>query len=426
MSTSASRRPGPASRRAGAARVLYLSYDGMCDPLGASQVLPYVTGLAARGHAITLVSFEKPARTAAERSKVQRACDDAGIAWRPMPYHKRPPILSTMFDIGRMRLLSAALNRECRFDVTHCRSYLPALVGLHLKRRHGVRFLFDMRGFWADERVDGRIWNLANPILRAVFNFFKRREADFLREADHIISLTAAGKNALVERRLGAAKPPITVIPCCVDFQAFRPIDARQKVLTRQRLGIPAGATVAAYLGSFGSWYMVAEMLAFFRVQLQRDPEAIFLIVSREPEAEIRAIAESHGVPGDRVIVQAAAREEVPALMSAADYGLFFIQPVFSKIASSPTKMGELLALELPMITNGDVGDVASIIAETGAGIVIRGFDDKAYGEALDELAALEPDMARWRPASRRWFDLENAVERYDAIYRELTSQHAG
>ena len=38
-------------------RALFLSYDGMTDPLGPSQVLPYLVGLAARGHRITLISF---------------------------------------------------------------------------------------------------------------------------------------------------------------------------------------------------------------------------------------------------------------------------------------------------------------------------------------------------------------------------------
>ena len=47
-------------------RALYISYDGMTDPLGRSQVLPYLQGLSERGHEITLLSCEKPARMAAE------------------------------------------------------------------------------------------------------------------------------------------------------------------------------------------------------------------------------------------------------------------------------------------------------------------------------------------------------------------------
>lgn len=169
---------------------------------------------------------------------------------------------------------------------------------------------------------------------------------------------------------------------------------------------------------------MVAELFAFFRIQLERDPGAIFLIVSREPAAEIRAAAEANSVPAGRIIVRPASREDVPRLMAAADYGLFFIQPVFSKKASSPTKMGELMALELSMITNGGVGDVAENIAETGAGVVVQRFDDDAYRAALDELTSLRPDMKRWREVSRKLFDLETGVERYDAIYRELVAKH--
>ena len=42
--------------------VLYISYDGMTDPLGQSQVLPYISGLNKYGINFHLISFEKPAR----------------------------------------------------------------------------------------------------------------------------------------------------------------------------------------------------------------------------------------------------------------------------------------------------------------------------------------------------------------------------
>ncbi len=41
--------------------VLYFSYSGALDPLGSSQVLPYVYGLADLGYRMRLVSFEKVA-----------------------------------------------------------------------------------------------------------------------------------------------------------------------------------------------------------------------------------------------------------------------------------------------------------------------------------------------------------------------------
>ncbi|MDZ7606956.1 MAG: hypothetical protein U5K79_15505 [Cyclobacteriaceae bacterium] len=39
--------------------ILYLTYDGLSYPLGQSQILPYLEGLAALGHPITIISFQK-------------------------------------------------------------------------------------------------------------------------------------------------------------------------------------------------------------------------------------------------------------------------------------------------------------------------------------------------------------------------------
>jgi len=39
--------------------VLYISYDGMTDPLGQSQVLPYLVNLSASGYNFTILSCEK-------------------------------------------------------------------------------------------------------------------------------------------------------------------------------------------------------------------------------------------------------------------------------------------------------------------------------------------------------------------------------
>ena len=136
----------------------------MCDPLGGSQVLPYLAGLTTLGHNVTLISFEKPERGAEELAAIGRQCIDAAIAWHPLRYHKRPPLFSSMYDVRRMRAQAERLHRSEHFDLVHCRSYLTALVGLRMKRRFGVPFIFDMRGFWPDERVDGGIWKLSSPV----------------------------------------------------------------------------------------------------------------------------------------------------------------------------------------------------------------------------------------------------------------------
>jgi glycosyltransferase involved in cell wall biosynthesis len=140
--------------------------------------------------------------------------------------------------------------------------------------------------------------------------------------------------------------------------------------------------------------------------------------VTQVPAEQIRAAAHARGIPDEAIVIRAARRSQVGMLMAAADAGIAFKQPSFSARACSPTKLGEMLAMELPVIVNGGVGDVAKVVQETGAGVVIDRFDRQPYEQALDRLEALHPDMERWRAASRGWFDLEQGVERYDAIYR--------
>ena len=155
--------------------ILYLSYDGMTDPLGQSQVLPYIIGLTKEGYSFHLVSFEKPDRYLQNRKTIEAICKENNIDWRPLKYTKRPPLLSTVWDVFKMKKVAKELHKKHSLSLIHCRSYISALIGLSFKRNYNVPFLFDMRGFWADERVDGGLWNLKNPIFKIVYNFFKRK-----------------------------------------------------------------------------------------------------------------------------------------------------------------------------------------------------------------------------------------------------------
>jgi len=51
-----------------------------------------------------------------------------------------------------------------RLRIVHARSYVPSVMALAIKRLTGVKYLFDMRGFWADERADGQLWPSPEPL----------------------------------------------------------------------------------------------------------------------------------------------------------------------------------------------------------------------------------------------------------------------
>src|SRR6185312_823213 len=163
--------------------VLYISYDGMTDPLGQSQVIPYLIGLCDKGFAFTILSFEKKTKYEERKLQIQNLLDSAGIKWSPLIYTKWPPVISTLYDYGRLKRKASQLHQSIKYDLVHCRSYIPALGGVAFKRKCNLPFIFDMRGFWADERVDGNLWNLNNPLFKTIYRFFKKKEIEFIKES---------------------------------------------------------------------------------------------------------------------------------------------------------------------------------------------------------------------------------------------------
>jgi len=411
----------PNDKAAPAGTILYITYDGLTDPLGRSQILPYLVGCAERGHRIHVLSCEKPERFAKDRGRIEAICGEAGIAWHPMSYHKAPPVLSSMYDLAMLKRTAARLHRRHRFALAHCRSYIPAAAGLHLKRRFGVRLLFDMRGFWPEEKTEGGSWNLGNPLFRMVYRHFKRLESALLGTSDAVVILSHAGKKELLRRpELAGQSDAVTIIPCCVDFGHFPLANANERAKVRAELGISEEAPVLGYLGSLGSWYMLPEMLDFYGVYRKRYPGARFLLVSLEDPASIRTQAAARGIGESEIIVRPASREEVPRLLATADLGLSLIRPVYSKVASSPTKIGEMLAVGLPIVSNYGIGDVAEIIAQTECGAVISSFEPDSYERALAEVEGCGTSPEQRRERAMAVYDLDLGIDSYDRLYREL------
>jgi glycosyltransferase involved in cell wall biosynthesis len=401
------------------ADVLYLSFDGMTDPLGRSQVLPYLAGLADRGHRIRVVSLEKAGVFERGREVVERICRNSGLDWHPKVYRTSPPILSGLLNLGLLRRAAFRLNKQRPADFSHCRADLPALAGLALKRRAGLPLLYDMRSFWADERVEGGQWDQSKLIYRLLFRYFKKRQRTLLAQADEVVTLADEGQHAIEALGVRPRGAPVTTIPCCADFDLFIPPIRGDRADARAELEIEQDARLLIHVGSFGCNCLLAEMLDFFLTFRKRHPGAQFLFVAPSGEEIVRKAAMERGIE-EAVHVRSAAREEVPRWLRAADVGVMFVRPVWSKKASSPTKLGEMLATGLPVVANRGVGDVAEILSECG-GLLVERFDAEAYAAAIDALERLPLSPEQVRQSARRWFDLQQGIDRYDRIYRRLS-----
>jgi glycosyltransferase involved in cell wall biosynthesis len=406
------------------AEVLYISYDGMTDPLGQSQVIPYLIGLSQHGYQIDLISFEKKKLFTEGEIIVREVLKKNNIHWHPLIYTKSPPILSTLWDIRIMISKAYTLHKKNNFKIAHCRSYIPAFAGISLKKKFGVKFIFDIRGLWVDERVDGKIWNLANPLYKLVYRYFKKKEKEFFSMADYVISLTHKAKDEILSWKNIRKKPlDIEVIPTCADMKLFSHsgIDENLRSGFKQKLGLSKSDFILSYLGAIGTWYMPDEMLDFFKVLLSEKPNAKFLFITHEPAETIRMKSRLKNIPDKNILVQKAGRHEVPSLLSLSDFSVAFIKPAYSKIASSPTKFGELLSMGIPFICNKGIGDMEEIVNKYRCGILAEGFNNIAYTEVIKKIDQFpKSEAARFRKAAEEYFSLESGIEKYDLVYQKL------
>jgi glycosyltransferase involved in cell wall biosynthesis len=398
--------------------VLYVSYDGMLEALGESQGLSYLIRLA-REYDVTLMSYEKreDLRDTARVRRLEAITRGAGIRWIRLRYHRRPSLPATLLDVLAGVAVGWRVVRRHGVRLVHARGYVPALLGLALKRLARTSLLFDMRGFFADERVDAGQWTTRSLAYRLA----KRCERRFFENADAIVSLTEAGVESFAG--LGyrvAPRTRIAVIPTCTDLARFTP-GPRDETLAA-RLGLGDGL-VAGCVGTLSGWYLRESMLRYLALLLEATPSARALVVTREDHDALRADALRAGVPAGRLVVARAAFADMPAYVRLMSVGVFFIRPCFSKRASAATKLGEFLATGVPVVINDGVGDSGRIVRDTDAGLVLDRLDAATMAAsipAVGRLVGRDDVRARCRAAAEKWFDVEDGAGRYADLYAAL------
>ncbi len=404
-------------------RTLYVSYDGVLEPLGESQVVACLEHLSGRNR-ITLISFEKrqdfveTERVGEMRSRLL----ERGIEWVPLRYHKWPSVASTAYDVLKGIAVGALLARQRRFQVVHARGYVPALIALALKRLFAARFLFDMRGFWADEKVDAGHWSSGSWIYWVTKSWERR----FFESADGIVSLTQTGLAALATLGYRIRRGiPMEVIPTCTDLQRFAPGPKDPALMSR--FGLDSHLVIGC-TGTMSNWYLREPMLECLSYLARRNDRVKILIVTRENHDQLRLDARRAGIPDDRLVLAQAPFAAMPDYLRLMDLGLFFIKPCFSKRGSSATKLGEFLATGVPVVINDGIGDSGAIVQNHGVGVVLPSLAAEEFETAAKAIEVLLKDplrSRRCRETAEKYFDLKAGVEKYDALYTRLVGAPA-
>jgi glycosyltransferase involved in cell wall biosynthesis len=259
----------------------------------------------------------------------------------------------------------------------------------------------------------------------------KLAERLLLSAADHVVVLTDSAKAILREREAAAElssrrsrETPVTVVPCCVDLERYRP-RTRDVDLAREH-GLES-AVVLGNIGAFNRRYMTSEMFRFaFHVRSHR-PDVRFVYLTHQDAGEVVKTGRDAGLSEEDLLVLSVEPSEVPRWLSLFRLGVFFLRPSYAAKGSSFTKLGEFLAAGVPVVTNTGVGDVDRILGSNRCGFLLPGLTDRDLAVfARKVLPLLEgsdvPEEVRrsCRSTAREHFALEEGVRRYRAIYDSL------
>lgn len=394
---------------------IYLTRNGLLEPLGQSQVMAYLRGLA-QGYRITLITYEKEAdRADAARMEQMRAeCEALGIRWLPQHFRAQPKVIAPAISMLRMVWLLLRETNGQNARLIHARSYIPAAVALIVSRMTGVPFIFDMRALWPEELITAGRLTRGSWLHRAIV----AAERVCLARAGAVVSLTEAAVDHL--RRIypsALTGQRIAVIPTCADLDRFVPA------------ATPPAERVIGCLGTvLSGWFRLDWLASFLAVAAARDPGARFELTTLDDPEAVRAALDPQGKLGARLTIAPSAQDKVQDVLQRQTASVMFFTDGLSKLGSSPTRMGEILGCGMPVVANDGVGDVAAIIRRHRVGVLADSAAPDAMAEAWDGLLALltESDIAaRCRVAAEEVFSLEAGTRSYAALYRELAGEAA-
>lgn len=406
-------------------RVLFISYNGMLDPLGQSQVIPYLRELAKKGVQFTLLSFER-ARTFGPDGRdrcaeLKRQLAEAGIEWHWLRYHQRPSLPATIYDVAQGVRAAQRLVRHNKIELVHARSHIPATIALALKKRFDLKMIFDVRGLMAEEYVDANHWRKGGIPYRLT----KTIESRALAASDGIVTLTEKIWPVIKDwKGLSNREVNHEVVPCCTDLELFC-CSVKDRARAREKLDLQ-DRFVLVYSGSVGGWYLADKMADFFVELMKMKPNSHFLWLTGGSRDLVENLMSDRGVNPNQFSVRAVATAEVPTYLCASDAGIAFYKPTFSRLATSPVKLAEYLACGLPVVINAGVGDSDTFIDTQRVGAVVRDFNETEYKRALVAIEDLMSEEARERArrVAERFLDVRRiGVERYALLYEKVLNR---
>ena len=385
--------------------ILYISRNGLAEPLGRSQILPYLFELSKK-HKIIIISNEKESdlKNHGNIIKIKHELNQKKIIWQYsiFRYGKKAVPYGLIKDL----IIGIYFCLKYKVEIIHCRGYLTNSIGLIIKFFFkNIKLVFDMRALWPEEVALG----LKGGRRNLIYKMLKLLEKVSIKKSDAIISLTDNAKDYLIKIYQFNPKK-IYTIPTCVDLKRFQYINPSN--IHKKKFSC-IGTIIS-------DWFLLDWLKTFFQCVQEYDGNAIFEIISNDRKETLLSKLNFDYSISSKLIIRSASYEEMPNLISSHSASAMFFKPDISKLGSSPTRLGEILAVGRPIICNSGVGDLNAIINPNKVGIVVDDPKHNIMISAVEKLYVLINDpatSAKCRQLAEEYYSIYSGSQKYSQIY---------
>ena len=318
--------------------MLFVSYDGLLDPLGQSQILPYILGLIRVGYKFSILSYEKDYRDPIETLNLRNKLKEYDIDWYYLRFNtqgRKGKFLRHLFE-GAKEIRRICRNQQ--YQHVHLRGFVSAFIyKLSFVRQP---YIYDYRSFTVDE------WAEAGSIK---FGSYYHR---FLKLVDQ---WALTGMSALVVLEPGAKELLkvnyfISKVPTAVIRTATDP----DKYIKRTHSIVDDGVKFI-HLGGVLFPYRIDKALEFVEKFQKVYKNSTLTFFNEGQHKQLWEFVSRSSIDASLVTVETVNHNDIPVRLSSFDAGLIFIEPTPCRKVCSPTKLGEYLAAGLPVISAGGI-----------------------------------------------------------------------
>ena len=260
-------------------------------------------------------------------------------------------------------------------------SFFHVVSGWLLARRHGAKFIFEVRDLWPGIFVEMGVMKrgIAYRVLEAIEMFLYRR-------ADAIVTVTHGFAADIAKRGIDPTK--LFVITNGVADQewdaALEPYTSGRAQALRSELQINPLSKVVLYIGNHGRAQALGQVIDAARLMMNR-PDVVFVMVG-DGEDKQRLAALAKGVP-NVMLLPSQPKDQVWAFYALADVVLAPHKKVESFSSVIPSKIFEVMASATPLIACVH-GEAAEICTKSGGAVVAAPEDPEKLARIVEGLLA--------------------------------------